>query len=700
MIKVITTPKSTASVAKMEKDVLKAFQTDLFSPLEKQLGHKIFGRMKFTTLPRQFQMAVEVDIYASAAANAPKIATVTRYYDLGSKVIKNDLMEVGAAFRKQGISNMINSATLRAGDALKMKSVEVLAALENGSYTWLRKGFWPTDRKALDGIIRLGQLSGDITPAMSSRWLAMTDSEARLFVLSEEFRKYEKAFSGASWRGGAQMNDPIFRDLASGRKKPEQVYAELTKGTRAKNVVTGKAQPSAVPKQAAAAKGNSAQRPAAKAPNKVPAKTAATKAVREKAASSPVVVPAPKAQFKAAQASLAVRSRYSSNQQVYDALIQHQMNVLRYSSHIQKDMMALLNRTETIIGNTIKTRLASNMGLASPDQWARLNRLSESIQATRMDVWQQMGQVWTKNLSDLAMAEPAIMNQIISNASVMSLQLKMPSARQLNAIINERPFHGRLLKDWISKLQADDAARIHNAIQTGMVMGETAPQIAARVLGHSAVNGIDGVTQLTRKELESIIRTSVQSIANSARQEFLKENEDVIQGEQYVATLDSRTTVECAALDGKVFPIGEGPIPPIHINCRSARVAVLDGEELYNRPAKPTTERQMLDEFTAENNLEPVTSRDALPRGYKSNFDSFQRARVRDLTGQVPANTTYQVWLERQPARFQDEMLGKTKGKLFREGGLTLDKFIDKDASPLSISDLRAKYPEAFAKIT
>ncbi len=47
--------------------------------------------------------------------------------------------------------------------------------------------------------------------------------------------------------------------------------------------------------------------------------------------------------------------------------------------------------------------------------------------------------------------------------------------------------------------------------------------------------------------------------------------------------------------------------------------------------------------------------------------------------GQVPAKTTYQDFLSRQPATFQDEVLGKTKGKLFRKGGMSLDKFVDRN---------------------
>ena len=69
------------------------------------------------------------------------------------------------------------------------------------------------------------------------------------------------------------------------------------------------------------------------------------------------------------------------------------------------------------------------------------------------------------------------------------------------------------------------------------------------------------------------------------------------------------------------------------------------------------------------------------------------------MAGDVPGDVTYQDWLRRQPAAFQDEALGKTKGKLFRDGGLTLDRFVDPvTARPFTLDDLRRKNEAACMK--
>ena len=58
----------------------------------------------------------------------------------------------------------------------------------------------------------------------------------------------------------------------------------------------------------------------------------------------------------------------------------------------------------------------------------------------------------------------------------------------------------------------------------------------------------------------ALVRTSVNQVANEASQQVIAaENPDVTQRYRYVATLDSRTSPICRALDGQVFEYGKGP---------------------------------------------------------------------------------------------------------------------------------------------
>jgi hypothetical protein len=55
----------------------------------------------------------------------------------------------------------------------------------------------------------------------------------------------------------------------------------------------------------------------------------------------------------------------------------------------------------------------------------------------------------------------------------------------------------------------------------------------------------------------------------------------------------------------------------------------------------------------------------------------------------VPSTTTYDAWLRKQPQAFQEDVLGKSKAQLFRDG-LTLDKFVDEKGKSYTLAELNA----------
>lgn len=386
----------------------------------------------------------------------------------------------------------------------------------------------------------------------------------------------------------------------------------------------------------------------------------------------------------------------TANELLQDALIRHQTYLLRYSGTVRNRIRSLLDKSEEGIADLIRRRLAAGTGLNSPTDVRRLQALLDAIDKLRQEVWADATSWLEDQMVDLAYQEPIALANMISTVAPVVVSTTLPAPALLKAIALSRPFEGRLLRDWASTLEAEDLRRIHAAIQLGMVAGETTDAITRRVIGTTQLFGSDGVTELTRRQVQAITRTAVQHVANSARDETMRLNADVLLAEQFVATLDSRTTPVCRANDGKQFPVGSGPRPPLHIACRSLRVGVMDGEMLGERPAKASTTKQLLREFTDARKLPRVTSRDDLPRGTKGLYDTFARKRIRELTGRVPAVTSYQVWLQQQSRQFQEDTLGVTKAKLFRDGGLTLDKFVAADGTELTLAQLAVKQAEAF----
>lgn len=141
---------------------------------------------------------------------------------------------------------------------------------------------------------------------------------------------------------------------------------------------------------------------------------------------------------------------------------------------------------------------------------------------------------------------------------------------------------------------------------------------------------------ITSRNAEAVIRTAIQHVAGQARNQFAKQNSDILRGVKIIATLDGRTTAYCRAADGTEYALGEGLRPPFHIRCRTSFILLL---------------------------------KDAPSLGALADRSS--------MNGQIKADTSYYEWIKTQPASFQDAVIGKSRAKLFRDGGMTPEQFAD-----------------------
>lgn len=392
----------------------------------------------------------------------------------------------------------------------------------------------------------------------------------------------------------------------------------------------------------------------------------------------------------------------TSNEQLRDAFIRHQVDVLRLSGNINKRILMLLNAADEDVRKLILQRIEKLTleGGVDPGLFTsiRFRNIQADIIALRRRLHKDVLDTWNAEFRALSKGEIGFAAATISGASPVILDLAIPDLRRIQSIVKTSPFRGRILQEWASNLARTDRERILGQIRIGLIEGDNAQQIARRVVGTFRLRGTDGTTQITRNQASAITRTATNHFATQARKELYKANKDILKEEIYLATLDSRTTPICRSLDGNIYSIGRGPYPPQHFQCRSIRVAYFGEEALVNRPFKSSTERQLLREFTRENNLKNVTKRANLPRGFKGKFDAFSRSRVRELTGTTPGTTTYTEFLRRQTTDVQNDILGATKGRLFREGDLTLDRFVDKRGSELTLRELAIKEKPAFEK--
>lgn len=381
----------------------------------------------------------------------------------------------------------------------------------------------------------------------------------------------------------------------------------------------------------------------------------------------------------------------TANEEILNRMVRHQTYLIRYAGGLRNKVFDLLTPTELAVKDIVMRFAEELTGVSITSKTAAqmLRAMQIAITEARMEAWDEISDIVLDEMTDLAGIEQVAALRMITDPLPMYIGLQPLSTSHLTSIAMATPFEGRTLKEWLKRNQTIDADRLTQMAKIGIMNGETPQQVARRVVGTPALKHKDGASRKAVRDMESVMLTVASGISNQVRQQFYEANDDIIGLELFVATLDMRTTLICASNDGKTFKLGKGPIPPLHFRCRSLRVPYINPDNLFKRGFDASYEKKLVMEFAKDNNLGKVTKVEDLPRGYKTAYNKWSRKRVRELVGQVPAQTTFEQWFRKQSEDFQDEYLGKTKANIFRQGKLSLDKFVTRDGYELTIDELR-----------
>ena len=274
----------------------------------------------------------------------------------------------------------------------------------------------------------------------------------------------------------------------------------------------------------------------------------------------------------------------------------------------------------------------------------------------------------------VATVDPTAINVVALSDDLQAAVTGAPATFQLTATQGTAITlpNGKVLNKSFRGLAEAQADLFAKTVRNGMLTGETTDKLARRLKGRLKFGDFGPLsvrqlaqaggelTTVANHQVMALVRTSLNQVANAASQQVYQANQDVTNRYRYVATLDSRTSPICRALDGQEFEYGKGPTPPQHFNCRSTTVPVIDYEGLGVEPPKQGKRR----------------SRDGL----------------------VPADQTYGQWLYKQSKEEKADILGPEKvpyfNRLARKYGPTdaIRKFVSEDGSELTLAQLKELY--------
>lgn len=199
------------------------------------------------------------------------------------------------------------------------------------------------------------------------------------------------------------------------------------------------------------------------------------------------------------------------------------------------------------------------------------------------------------------------------------------TSTQALGVVRARPLQGRFLKDLVSDLGVNQRRRVSQALRISYAEGESMTASVRRMRGVFAKSG---------PGLRAFVRTAnahITSVVDSGTYEM---NADLVSRYEWLAIIDSRTTLICMGRDGNVYEVGKGPLPPAHFGCRSTTMPILEGMGRIQRE-------------------------------------------------------TYGDWIKRQSSDRQNEILGPGRARLLREG-LDVSQFTDRTGRTITLAQLGA----------
>lgn len=113
------------------------------------------------------------------------------------------------------------------------------------------------------------------------------------------------------------------------------------------------------------------------------------------------------------------------------------------------------------------------------------------------------------------------------------------------------------------------------------------PTWSARSGAPARLSIATGSSRSSRRGAEAMVRTAVTHTSAAAHQEVYRSfGADVVTGGRS-GSRDADSWIHPklrASRDGKVYPVGSGPRPPVHVNCRSTTAPVLKGHAADRAP--------------------------------------------------------------------------------------------------------------------
>lgn len=244
----------------------------------------------------------------------------------------------------------------------------------------------------------------------------------------------------------------------------------------------------------------------------------------------------------------------TANEEILDATISHSVGVEKYSNDTVRKILAALMRSNERLALELQAAI-----MKAPKTRFNIERLESllfSVNQTLKESFYASDKQLQLDLKDFADYEASFQAMMLKDALPAVVSVGSVVGDQVYAAAMARPFQGILLKDALQGINAATQAKIKQTITAGIIENRTTDQIVREIIGTKAKNYADGLMNKSRRDVETIVRSSISHVAAVGRDMTAKKNEDIIKAVKWVSTIDLRTTDTCFPAETLVLPVG------------------------------------------------------------------------------------------------------------------------------------------------
>lgn len=334
-----------------------------------------------------------------------------------------------------------------------------------------------------------------------------------------------------------------------------------------------------------------------------------------------------------------------------DAILRHALQLQRLAAGDQREVEAILRELE----RELKMLLQSE-SLSKADKAVIRALISDASRIIDPAYARAAAAVDTHGLALIVAEKTAeVMTETIG------LSALVPTPERLASLTRDVLIEGSPLSQWWEAQRDNLKDKFAAQVRLGVIAGETNERIVRRIVGGRAETGL---MDIARRHARTLVHSSVMSAANEARLATYRKNGRLIAGVRWLATLDSSTCVQCAAL-------GDQP-----------------GWHLDGKPLKGTTVSFMLPPAHPACRCIPSP----IPKSFRDlgfDVDEPSEGTRASSEGPIAASTRFEDFLERQSPAFVASTLGKKRAEMFRAGKITLRDLVSGTGRELTLDEIR-----------